>query len=126
MTTHESTRDNSLPDLEDRVVDAAIAMAEEVGWENVRLRIVAERLDIPLADLASHFRDLDAVANAWFRRARQQMLDPVPPEFGVCPRASVWKHSCCAGSMRRPRTVGSACRCSPASCGPFIHITGCR
>jgi AcrR family transcriptional regulator len=85
MTTHESTLDNSLPDLEDRVVDAAIAMAEEVGWENVRLRIVAERLDIPLADLASHFRDLDAVANAWFRRARQQMLDPVPPEFGVLP-----------------------------------------
>jgi AcrR family transcriptional regulator len=85
MATRERDFANILPDFEQRVVDTAVAMAEEVGWENVRLRIVAERLDIPLADLASHFRDLDAVANAWFQRARQQMLDPVSPEFGGLP-----------------------------------------
>ena len=85
MTTPGRAFDNVLPDFEQRVVETVIAMAEEVGWENVRLRVVAERLDIPLSEIASHFRDLDAVANAWFRRARERMLDPVPPEFGALP-----------------------------------------
>jgi AcrR family transcriptional regulator len=83
MATRRGTSENVFPDFEQRIVRAAIALAEEVGWENVRLRMVAERLDVPLAELASAFRDLDAVANAWFRLARQRMLDPVPPEFGA-------------------------------------------
>lgn len=58
----------------DRIVDAAIALAEERGWENVRLWLVAERLGIGLADIAREFRDLDAIANAWFDRARRRML----------------------------------------------------
>jgi AcrR family transcriptional regulator len=85
MTTRGRAFDNVLPDFEQRVLGAVIELAEKVGWENVRLRIIAERLDVPLAEIASHFRDLDAVADAWFRRARQQMLDPVPPEFGAPP-----------------------------------------
>src|SRR5512144_336474 len=66
---------------EDRIVDAAIALAEEVGWEDVRLRVVAERLGLSLAEISAYFRDLDAVADAWFARARQEMLRPVPPGF---------------------------------------------
>jgi len=58
----------------DRIVDAAIALAEERGWENVRLYLVTERLGIGLDDIGRHFRDLDAVANAWFGRARRQLL----------------------------------------------------
>jgi AcrR family transcriptional regulator len=58
----------------DRIVDAAIALAEERGWENVRLYLVAERLGIGLAEIGREFRDLDAIANAWFGRARQQLL----------------------------------------------------
>jgi AcrR family transcriptional regulator len=72
----------------DRIVDAAIALAEERGWENVRLYLVAERLGIGLDDIGREFRDLDAVANAWFGRARRQLLrlpaegltDLPPPE----------------------------------------------
>jgi AcrR family transcriptional regulator len=58
----------------DRIVDAAIALAEERGWENVRLYLVAERLGIGLDAIGRAFRDLDAIANAWFERARRQLL----------------------------------------------------
>jgi AcrR family transcriptional regulator len=58
----------------DRIVDAAIALATERGWENVRLYLVAERLGIGLDAIGREFRDLDAVANAWFERARRQLL----------------------------------------------------
>ena len=58
----------------DRIVDAAIALAEERGWENVRLYLVAERLGVGLDAIGRGFRDLDAIANAWFARARRQLL----------------------------------------------------
>ncbi len=34
--------------LEDRIVDTAIDLAEEIGWGSLRLRLVAERLSVPL------------------------------------------------------------------------------
>ena len=49
-------------------------MASEVGWEQVRLHAVAERTGLGLPEIGRHFRDLDAVANAWFAQARQAML----------------------------------------------------
>jgi AcrR family transcriptional regulator len=58
----------------ERIVDAAIALAEERGWENVRLYLIAERLDIGLDEIGQQFRDLDAIANAWFGRARRRLL----------------------------------------------------
>ena len=67
--------------LAGRIVDTAIDLAEEVGWEAVRLHRVAERLNISLADVSVHFRDLDAVADAWFTRARDAMLAPQAPDF---------------------------------------------
>jgi AcrR family transcriptional regulator len=60
--------------LADRIVDQAIGLAEERGWDNVRLHDVAEQLGLSLAEVADQFRDLDAVANAWFARARDAML----------------------------------------------------
>ena len=65
--------------IEQRVVDAALAIAAEVGWEQVRLCTIADRLELPLAEVGRHFRDLDAIANAWFARARLAML-AVPAE----------------------------------------------
>jgi AcrR family transcriptional regulator len=69
----------------DRIVDAAIALAEERGWENVRLYLVAERLGIGLGEIARHFRDLDAVANAWFERARQTLMRVAPTSLAGQP-----------------------------------------
>lgn len=65
-------------ELADRIVDAAIALAEERSWEDVRLYLVAERLDIGLGEIGRHFRDLDAIANAWFGRARHALLRTPP------------------------------------------------
>ena len=62
------------PNLEQRIVDAALDLAEEVGWEGLRLRRVAEHLHVPLAEVLSHYRDLDAVADAWLARADDAML----------------------------------------------------
>ena len=60
--------------IEQRVVDAALAIAGEVGWEQVRLSTIADRMELPLAEIGRHFRDVDAIANAWFVRARLAML----------------------------------------------------
>ena len=72
-------------ELAARIVDTAIAMADEEGWDNVRLRRVADALGITLADLGRHFRDQDAIADAWFARARQAMLATLEPEFAALP-----------------------------------------
>jgi AcrR family transcriptional regulator len=58
----------------ERVIDAAIALAGERGWDSLRLYQVAERADLSLAAVRAEFRDLDAVANAWFGRALDEIL----------------------------------------------------
>ena len=63
------------------VVEAALARASEVGWEQVRLHAVAERTGLGLPEIGRHFRDLDAVANAWFAQARQAMLAAAAEEL---------------------------------------------
>ena len=70
------------PDVAARIVDAALAVAEERGhWSAVRLHDVAERLSVPTAEVLDHFRDLDGVADAWFMRALKAMVGPKPPDF---------------------------------------------
>ena len=63
------------------IVDAALELAEEVSWDGVRLHRVAERLGVSLADIAGHYRDLDAIADAWFARARDAMAAAPSPGF---------------------------------------------
>ncbi len=63
------------PKLPDRIVDAALDRAEEVGWSAVKLHHVASALDVPLADIHVHYRDLDAVGDAWLARADRAMLE---------------------------------------------------
>ena len=69
-----ATRRAGAEPIEQRVVDAALAIATEVGWEQVRLSTIADRIQLPLAEIGRHFRDIDAIANAWFARARLAML----------------------------------------------------
>jgi AcrR family transcriptional regulator len=55
--------------VRDRIVDAALELADEHGWANVRLYQVAEHAGLSLAEVGALYRDQDAVANAWFARA---------------------------------------------------------
>ncbi|MCH8809759.1 MAG: hypothetical protein IH993_08015 [Proteobacteria bacterium] len=71
--------------LAERIVDAALDLAEEAGWDGLRLRVVAARLGVPLTEVLVHYRDLDAVADAWFRRAWSAMLAAPPEGFAALP-----------------------------------------
>jgi AcrR family transcriptional regulator len=59
----------------------ALEQAERVGWEGLRLHNVAAALDIPLADIYRHYRDADAIAEAWLTRADRAMLASPEPGF---------------------------------------------
>jgi AcrR family transcriptional regulator len=58
----------------DRIVDAAIQLAEERAWETVRLHDVATGLNISLDDIRRHFREKEDIVDAWFDRADSAML----------------------------------------------------
>jgi AcrR family transcriptional regulator len=60
--------------IESRVVEAALSIADEVGWEQVRLHAIADRTGLSLPEIGARFRDVDAIANAWFAQARQATL----------------------------------------------------
>lgn len=72
-------------DLGARVLDEALALAEERGWQAVRLCDVADRLGISADRIPDHYRDLDGVADAWFGRGLRAMLAPKGPGFADRP-----------------------------------------
>lgn len=80
------------PDPADRILDTALEVAEERGWRAVRLVDVAERLDMAPTELLRHYRDKDAVADAWFRRALEAMLAPKPRGFSTWPARERIEH----------------------------------
>ncbi len=61
--------------LHDRIVDAALARANRIGWTRVRLNDVAEDIHVPLAEIYRLFPDLDAVGTALLVRADRAMLN---------------------------------------------------
>ena len=81
------TEDRELArNIEAQIVDSALEIAEENGrWSSVRLHQVAERLSISPAEVLDHYRDLDSVADAWFRRGLRAMVAEKPDEFGPRP-----------------------------------------
>jgi len=58
----------------ERILETALAMAEERGWTGVRLSEVARRLGLDPREVLDCYRDLDAVANAWFLRGWRAIL----------------------------------------------------
>jgi ubiquinone biosynthesis protein COQ9 len=56
------------------ILDAALALAEQRGWDAVHLHEVAHALGVPLADVARHYRDKDALVEGWFDRADAALL----------------------------------------------------
>jgi len=68
--------------IAERILDAALAEAEDAGWYDLRLAAVAVRAAVPLATLLKHYRDADAIADAWFARALAAMAGGDPPAPG--------------------------------------------
>lgn len=52
-----------------KILDAALTLADEQGWEAVRLHRLAAAAGITLDDIRRHFREKDALIDAWFERA---------------------------------------------------------
>ncbi|WP_148255047.1 TetR/AcrR family transcriptional regulator [Aidingimonas lacisalsi] len=67
--------------LASRILDMALLMAEERGWKAVTLSGVARRLNVPPRAVLDAYRDLDAVANAWFLHGWHAMLADKPDGF---------------------------------------------
>jgi AcrR family transcriptional regulator len=63
-----------VPDVDATIVAAAVALAADVGWDGVRLHAVADRTGLLLPLVGERFRDVDAIANAWFKAARLHLL----------------------------------------------------
>lgn len=69
----------------DDILAAALAMAEADGWGHLSMRRLAASLGMSMAELRAEFRDADAIADAWFRRAQDAMLAPVGKRFRDLP-----------------------------------------
>lgn len=75
----------------ERIVDAAIELAERDGWESVRLHQVAAACDAGLDDIRGHFREKDEIIDAWFDRADAAMLGKADSRAldGLSPRERI-------------------------------------
>ena len=74
--------------VQDRILKAALAIAGEEGWASAGLSVVAARAKVPMSELRRHFRDTDAIADAWFRVGLDAMLAPPPRGFSRRPAAA--------------------------------------
>lgn len=61
-------------DYRERIIDAAIEIAETSSWEAVRLFDVAIKLNSTLDDIRPFFREKEDLIDAWFDRADSLML----------------------------------------------------
>lgn len=81
----------------DSILDAALALAEQRGWDAVHVYDVAQALGVPLAEIARHYRDKDALVDAWFDRADAALLamPESPGWMDLAPRQRL-VHAICA------------------------------
>ena len=63
----------------DDILDAALSLADEIGWRNVTARSIGARLGGGPGLVVAHYPDLDAIADDWFRRALSEAV-AVPPD----------------------------------------------
>lgn len=61
-------------DLPDRILDTALVLAQEHGWESIRLHEIAGVLGISLDEIRQYYREKEDLVDAWFDRADAAML----------------------------------------------------
>lgn len=82
----------------ERLVDAALALAQRDGWESVRLHRIAAACGVGLDDVRVHFSEKDHIIDAWLDRADAAMLghfdnggvDGLPPRERIRELILVW------------------------------------
>jgi AcrR family transcriptional regulator len=74
-------------DAKTRILEAALAQADADGWDAVTLRRIAETCGLSMAEVTTQYRDLNAIADAWFACAQAAMLAPLPDGFDDRPAA---------------------------------------
>ena len=62
------------PDRADRLLDTALQLGEQHGWEALRLYQIADAAGVTLAELQQCYRQKDELVDAWFDRADRAML----------------------------------------------------
>jgi ubiquinone biosynthesis protein COQ9 len=62
-----------LPDPE-AILDTALALAGQRGWDAVHMHDIADAMGVPLAEIARHYGDKDELVEAWFDRADAALL----------------------------------------------------
>lgn len=82
------TESNSRPstdrceDERARILNAALELGEQHGWDALHLHQIAQVLGITLADIRTRFEHKDAIAEAWFDRADEALLEvPQSPDW---------------------------------------------
>lgn len=121
---HRDARRDETP-LGERIMREAVRQGEVVGWQSVRLTEVAARLELPMSAVLAEYRDLDAVANAWFSKGWQAMLDQPPEGFAGWPERSRLEHRLLAwfGAFSAHRRLTVEMLCHKAH-PPHLHTWG--
>jgi len=57
-----------------RILDTALELGDQRGWDALHLHDVAAAMDITLADIRRCYPDKDSLAEAWFDRAESAMI----------------------------------------------------
>ncbi len=84
-TSAKETSQSGDLEFRERIIDAALAHAAEVGWNQSALGPLAAYMDVPVNDIRKHFPDANAIADAWFERALTAMLASPPAGFAELP-----------------------------------------
>lgn len=63
--------------MKDKIIDAALKLADEIGWDFVTLRDIAAEVDCSLSDLRAHFDDKHDILIGLGKRIDQKTLENV-------------------------------------------------
>lgn len=58
----------------DRILDTAMALADNMSWEHLHMHHLSAEIGISLADIHQHFPVKDDLVDAWYDRADRAML----------------------------------------------------
>ena len=90
MAAKKGKKSHDPADLKLLVVEKAMELSADKGWENVSLRDIAERSEVKLSDFREHFDDKADILAHLERMIDKRVLDNLPEAFddetGMCER----------------------------------------